>query len=229
MKILSEGGVFRNFTGVKVSVVRDIYEIHFDDWTFLRMSYNHKIMTVDGYVEARHLTKDHTVISSGGTKRMIYREVSSDEEYVFDPVEVEDTHNYFVNDTLTHQCLVLDEFAFVQPNLAEEFFTSVYPTLSSGKDSKLIIVSTPNGMNHFYKMWQEAVEGVNGFDYVSADWRAVPWRDEKWADEQRRVLGEQKFSQEMECVVGNTLITVRDKVTGEIQTISIEDAANLME
>ena len=93
----------------------------------------------------------------------------------------------------------LDEFAFVPSNIAEEFFTSVYPTISSGTTSKILISSTPNGMNHFYKMWTEAVEGLNGFTHVEANWRQVPGRSQAWADEQRRVLGEQKFLQEMEC------------------------------
>jgi hypothetical protein len=95
--------------------------------------------------------------------------------------------------------LYLDEFAFVPSNIAEEFFTSVYPTISSGTTSKILISSTPNGMNHFYKMWTEAVEGQNGFTHVEANWRQVPGRTQQWADEQRRVLGEQKFLQEMEC------------------------------
>lgn len=106
--------------------------------------------------------------------------------------------------------LMLDEFAFVNQNMAEEFFTSVYPTISSGSTSKLVIVSTPNGMNHFYKMWTEAVDGTNGFQYVSAPWSAVPWRDQKWADEQRAVLGDQKFDQEMNTEfigASNTLIS----------------------
>lgn len=95
--------------------------------------------------------------------------------------------------------LYLDEFAFVPTNIADEFFTSVYPTISSGTQSKILISSTPNGMNHFYKMWNDAVEQNNGFTHISANWREVPGRDQKWADEQFRVLGEQKFSQEMEC------------------------------
>jgi hypothetical protein len=95
--------------------------------------------------------------------------------------------------------LYLDEFAFVPSNIAEEFFTSVYPTISSGETSKILISSTPNGMNHFYRMWTEAVEGLNGFTHVEANWRQVPGRTQKWADDQRSVLGEQKFLQEMEC------------------------------
>ena len=95
--------------------------------------------------------------------------------------------------------LYLDEFAFVPSNIAEEFFTSVYPTISSGTSSKILISSTPNGMNHFYKMWTEAVENQNGFLHIEANWRQVPGRDQKWADEQRAVLGEQKYFQEVEC------------------------------
>lgn len=105
--------------------------------------------------------------------------------------------------------LFLDEFAFIQNNIAEEFFTSVYPTISSGKNSKLAIISTPNGMNHFYKLWIESQEGTNGFLPIMATWKDIPGRDQKWADEQRAVLGDQKFSQELEVQflgASNTLI-----------------------
>lgn len=95
--------------------------------------------------------------------------------------------------------LYLDEFAFVPTNIAEEFFTSVYPTISSGTSSKILISSTPNGMNHFYKMWTDAVEGRNAFSFIEANWRQVPGRTESWALEQRKVLGEEKYLQEMEC------------------------------
>jgi len=95
--------------------------------------------------------------------------------------------------------LYLDEFAFVPSNIAEDFFTSVYPTISSGTSSKVLISSTPNGMNHYYRMWTEAVEGQNGFEWIEANWRQIPGRTQEWADEQRRVLGEQKYLQEMEC------------------------------
>ena len=95
--------------------------------------------------------------------------------------------------------LYLDEFAFVPTNIADEFFTSVYPTISSGTKSKILISSTPNGMNHYYRMWTEATEGQSGFKTIEANWRQVPGRDQAWADDQRRILGEEKFLQEMEC------------------------------
>lgn len=106
--------------------------------------------------------------------------------------------------------LALDEFAFIHKNVAEDFFASVYPTISSGKTTKLMIISTPNGMNLFYKMWMDAIAGTNGFLPVKAIWSDIPTRDQKWADEQKSVLGEVKFSQECECnFIGasNTLIS----------------------
>lgn len=95
--------------------------------------------------------------------------------------------------------LYLDEFGFVPNNIADDFFTSVYPTITSGKTSKVLISSTPNGMNHFYKMWTDAVEGRNGFVHIEASWREVPGRTEQWAEQQRAVLGDDKYLQEMEC------------------------------
>lgn len=106
--------------------------------------------------------------------------------------------------------LFLDEFAFVQNTIADEFFTSVYPTISSGKTSKIAIVSTPNGMNHFYKKVMEAKAGTNGFRLITAIWSDIPTRDAKWKEMMISALGEVKFSQEMECHFlggSNTLIS----------------------
>lgn len=95
--------------------------------------------------------------------------------------------------------LMLDEFGVINQGLAEEFMTAVFPTVSSGKDSKIAIVSTPKGMNHFYKLWVEAENGTNGFDAVEAKWTEHPKRDQAWADEQLSILGELKFTQEVLC------------------------------
>jgi len=92
--------------------------------------------------------------------------------------------------------LLLDEFSFIPKNMAEDFFRSVYPTISSGKTTKLVIISTPFGMNHYYKLWNEAVQGTNGYIPHFADWRRVPGRDEEWREETIRNIGQQAFSQE---------------------------------
>ena len=92
--------------------------------------------------------------------------------------------------------VMLDEFAFVPTNVAEEFFKSVFPTISSGSASKVIMISTPNGMNMFYKKWMEAKKGKSNFIPFEANWWDVPGRDEEWKEEQLRELGEEGFLQE---------------------------------
>lgn len=104
----------------------------------------------------------------------------------------------------------LDEFAHVPNNIAEDFYKSSYPAISSGVTSKLIIVSTPLGMNLFYKMWTDSVEGRNSFIPFEIHWSDVPGRDEKWKDETIRNTSQEQFDQEHEChFVGssNTLIS----------------------
>lgn len=92
-----------------------------------------------------------------------------------------------------------DEFAHMSPNLAEEFIASVFPTLSSSDTTKLIIVSTPKGMNHYFRIYDEAIKGINGFAVVDAEWHENPGRDKKWLDGQLAELGELKFQQEVLC------------------------------
>lgn len=110
----------------------------------------------------------------------------------------------------TSQNLIyLDEFAFVQNTLQEEFFASVYPTISSGKTSKVLITSTPNGMNMFHKIWKDSEDGRNDYKRVSVHWSGVPGRDEKWKEETIRNTSAEQFRQEYECEFlgsSNTLI-----------------------
>jgi hypothetical protein len=99
----------------------------------------------------------------------------------------------------SYNIVFLDEFAFVPTNIAEEFFSSVYPTISSGKSTKVIIVSTPCGMNHFYKLWHDAEKGRNSYNAIEAHWSEVPGRDEKWKQETISNTSESQFQQEFEC------------------------------
>ena len=124
--------------------------------------------------------------------------------------------------------LFLDEFAHVPNHTAVDFFTSVYPTLSSGKTAKLIICSTPRGMNMFYKLFSDAENGKNEFKPMTVTWDKVPGRNKKWADDQKQTLGEERFLQE-QCVSFDTQITVRNKETGIIETISIGEFYDRLE
>jgi len=109
----------------------------------------------------------------------------------------------------SYNMIFLDEFAFVPTNVAEDFFSSVYPTISSGKSTKVIIVSTPNGMNLFYKLWVDAENKRNSYNIVDVHWSQVPGRDEKWKTETIANTSEEQFKREFECEFlgsANTLI-----------------------
>lgn len=93
----------------------------------------------------------------------------------------------------------LDEFAFIQPSIQEEFFASVYPTISSGNTSKIIITSTPKGLNMFYKIWVDSEEGRNTYARVDVHWSMIPGRDEAWKEETIRNTSEEQFREEFEC------------------------------
>jgi hypothetical protein len=105
----------------------------------------------------------------------------------------------------TYNLIFLDEFAFVPHNMATEFFTSTYPVISSGKTSKVIIVSTPNGLNLFYKMWKDATEGRSNYKTLEVHWSQVPGRDFVWKEETIRNTSEEQFRQEFETeFIGST-------------------------
>lgn len=106
--------------------------------------------------------------------------------------------------------LLLDEFAHLKPNLADEFIASVFPTLSSSESSKLIIISTPNGLNHYHKLWNEAVNGINDFKTVEGKWQENPKRSSHWAESMRKKLGEVKYRQEIECSFEGSSYTLVD-------------------
>ena len=112
----------------------------------------------------------------------------------------------------SYNIIFLDEFAYVPSNVAEQFFSSVYPTISSGKTTKVMIVSTPHGMNMFYKIWTDAEEKRNTYVPIEVHWSEIPGRDEKWKKETIANTSEQQFNTEFECeFLGsiNTLITAQ--------------------
>jgi hypothetical protein len=106
--------------------------------------------------------------------------------------------------------LILDEFSHLKPKLADEFIASVFPTISSAKSSKMIIVSTPKGMNHFHKLWSDAQEGKNDFVAIEAKWNENPNRDQEWADKELKTLGPVRFAQEVECSFAGSSRTLVD-------------------
>lgn len=131
-------------------------------------------------------------------------------------VELENGSKVFTSATSTSgirgksvNWLYIDEAAIIPNNVAEEFFTSTYPTIMAGETTKVLLTSTPLGYNHFWKYWNDAKEGRNGFVALQIPYWKIPGRDEKWAADQKAVLGELKFNQEVLCTFlgsSNTLI-----------------------
>ena len=131
-------------------------------------------------------------------------------------IELENGSKIFASSTsatavrgMSINMVYLDEFAFVPHTVQEEFFASVYPTISSGKSSRVLITSTPNGMNLFYKIWSDAEKGHNDYTTMSVDWWDVPGRDQELKDQTIRNTSERQFAVEFECEFlgsSNTLI-----------------------
>lgn len=118
----------------------------------------------------------------------------------------------------SYNLIFLDEFAFVPDHIANDFFEAVYPTISSGKNTQVIMISTPKGLNFFYKMWMDAENGRNNYKTYMATWADVPGRDAAWREETIANVGEQSFAQEYDVdFVGSshTLISAN-----KIQTLA---------
>jgi Terminase RNaseH-like domain/Terminase large subunit, T4likevirus-type, N-terminal len=109
--------------------------------------------------------------------------------------------------------LYVDEAAIIPNNVAEEFFTSVYPTISAGQTTKILLSSTPLGYNHFWKFWNDAENNRNGFVPLFIPYWEIPGRDKAWAEEQRAMLGDLKYNQEVLCkFLGSSLTLINADV-----------------
>lgn len=132
--------------------------------------------------------------------------------------------------------LYIDETAFL--NNWDEFFASVYPTISSGKETKILLTSTPNSLNHFWKICKEAQEdvneegkGKNGYIYIEVMWDRVPGRDNAWKEDTLASISwnMEQFQQEFCCVAKETLIELLDTKTNKIIKVTMEEAYRLLE
>lgn len=144
-----------------------------------------------------------TIKTKNGIERVSSVETSDEKIEVYDLSLASDTnHTFYVNRILSHNCVILDEFAFLQKNIADKLFTSMYPVISSSKNGKFILVSTPNGTdNLYYDVWQQANskeigKNLEGWKAFTMYWWQVPGHDEKWKEKQIAAIGAQRFAQE---------------------------------
>jgi len=224
-KVLTESG-FKSFDGLlttknnesKISLKTNLGES-------LNCTLDHKLKLFNGnFISAKELKLGDLLF---GNKEIIEIEKYKSKELVYDLLNVKDTHSYYTNNVISHNCVMMDEFAHVHNNLAEEFFTSTYPVISSGKTTKIIIVSTPRGMNLYYKMWMDAVNKKSDYKAVDIHWSRVPGRDENWKETTIRNTSTRQFNQEFACVTGDTIVEIQDEFGNE-QKITMRKLHSLM-
>jgi len=129
--------------------------------------------------------------------------------------------------------LYVDETAIIPNTVAEDFFTSVYPTISAGETTKILLSSTPLGYNHFWKFWNDAENKRNDFVPLFIPYWRIPGRDAAWAETQKRQLGELKYNQEVLCkFLGSSLTLINADTIARMslaQTVYSKDGLDVYE
>jgi len=220
--ILTKEG-FKTFDGfIKNGKSSDIVNLELSNNEILECTKDHKIGINNDYKKSDDLNINDTLYND---IKILDKYYSYEEVDVYDAINVEDTNSFIANGIDVHNCLVADELGFVDPPWkAEEFWKSNYPTISASNTSKIIIISTPNGLyNLFHRIYQNAKEGKNTFKHNKFDWRAVPTRTKEWAEQEKKNLGKLQFEQEYGCIFGDTYVTIKNKMTGDIKNITIEE------
>lgn len=186
LQVLTENG-FKDFDGIKRTSAKTI-RIEFNDGSELKSTESHLIKVNDKFIEVSTLQIGDIVnkltIKSIST-------ISNDDRYVYDLLNVADGHHYITNNVTSHNCAFVENW--------DEFYKAVYPTISSGTETKVVFTSTPAGINHYHKLWKDAVEGRSSFIPIKVTWRDVPGRDEEWKRQTIANTSEEAFTQEHEA------------------------------
>lgn len=192
----------------------------------IEVTENHPLMTSRGWRRASSIRLGALLESSSGFAKVIGKSIKTTNQPMYDPAFVEKGQRYYANDIVSHNTsislLFVDEVAHIRGSQWIEFFDSVYPTISSGEETKVILVSTPKGMNHFYKIWMDSIEKRSGFVANEINWWDVPGRDQEWKRQTIANIGQETFDQEF-CVAGETKITVWDNQENRLRTLNIEE------
>lgn len=197
MKVLTENG-FKTFEGVRKTKTSKIYNLTFTTGITLKCTDDHLIKDESGeFVKVKNLQIGSR--TSTGYKLEKIDIVECEETDVYDLVNVEDGSHYLTNGITSHNCIIIDEMAFIPKNVIDEFFASVIPIISSSKNSKAIAVSTANGAQGlYYELWQQAISGESANDWkpFRIDWWEVPGRDTTWKEQQILAIGQERWNQE---------------------------------
>ena len=217
-KIKTDNG-FSDFIGVTKSESTYLTLHIFYEGGSIILTPDHEIFVNENQTKlASELSIGDKILSSDGLLH-VTNIIEKTSKSIYDVLEVEKKNRFFScmqnskSLILIKNCLYIDELGFVPA--AEEFYESVYPTISSSDTSKVIITSTPKGLNFFYKMWIEAETGRNEYVAYDVKWFEHPDRDQAWYDSQVANLNAKSVDQEINCVAGDTKLNLN----GESVTI----------
>jgi hypothetical protein len=200
---------FQYFKGIASSKNENLIKIKFSDGSDIVVTSGHEFISSSGHITANNLIVGGTVFSESGESAITEIEAFVELREMFDFVEVGNGNVYYTGQKLSKNCILIDEVAFIQEHIWEDFYNSVYPTISSGKTSKIIMVSTPKGMNHFFNIYNDAARNKSSFYAVKIPWWERPDRDEKWKEDQLKNMSQIQFNQEFGCKFlgsSNTLV-----------------------
>lgn len=198
-EVLTENG-FQDFAGIKQTARNEGLKLTFSDNSILECTSEHQIKMMSGWINACNINIGDITVNE---LSVIKIEEQVEEKKYYDLLNVSNGHEYITNNIISHNC------AFIPPNVWDEFYKSVYPTISSGKETKIILVSTVNKLNHFYRLVQGARRGIenggNAFKLQEIIWSDVPGRDEQWKAETIANTSLDDFRQEHENLfIGGT-------------------------
>lgn len=202
IEIQTEDNKWNNIKSINKTELSQFYKISTKSYQLI-CTKNHILIDEFGNQIFAIESLNKNIKTSTGIEQVISVEKDDIIDYAYD-VTLDGDNLYYANGILSHNCVVSDEFAFVPNNIASKVFESIYPVISSSKNSQFIIVSTPNGAdpkNLYYNIWSQAnnkTAGGNsqGWKAFRFDWWDVPGRDEQWKLNTIASIGQQRFSQE---------------------------------
>jgi hypothetical protein len=194
--------------------------------SFVRCTCDHLIETQDGFVSADELIEGDLIRTENGFDEVIDIEIDIDSEnYVYDVVNVKDTHSFLANGLSVHNCLYWDEASFCQHGVAEKFIESVMPAIYRGKTTQVLITSTPNGLDHFYDIWKKAEQGKSDYHPIFVAWNEIPDRDEAFKNKMITDYGIKFWNQEFACqFIGSSSTLIKPEV---LETMVYEDPIDM--
>lgn len=223
IEVLSDDNKWNKIDSVNITEKQQFYRLKTKNLSLL-CTKNHIVIDENGNELFAVDSQNHKIKTKYGLEYVISVEKTNVFDHAYDVSLHNGTnHLYLTNGILSHNCVVMDEAAFVPNNVASKVFESIYPVISSSKNSQFIMVSTPNGAdpkNLYYELWQKANSGSaatnnEGWKSFRFDWWDVPGRDQKWKENTIQTIGETRFAQEF----GNTFLastTIKKLVPDDI-------------